>query len=132
MRGERERLTYLCESVRLPKVFGRYVSIYSETFFTNSAVVATSLVRSHVVSKLLNYVTDKIVRVALITSALMLTCVQTVCEGERESGSLVQIHTFFAKSYVFYELPIRMNLYEWPTPNPAPKPTRHWGLDKSY
>ncbi len=25
-----------------------------------------------------------------------------------------------------------MNLYEWPTPNPAPKPTRHWGLDKSY
>ncbi len=34
--------------------------------------------------------------------------------------SLVQIHTVFAKSYVFYELPIRMNLYEWPTPNPAP------------
>ncbi len=25
-----------------------------------------------------------------------------------------------------------MNLYEWPTPNPAPKPTYHWGLDKSY
>ncbi len=25
-----------------------------------------------------------------------------------------------------------MNLYEWPTPNPAPKPTRYWGLDKSY
>ncbi len=25
-----------------------------------------------------------------------------------------------------------MNLYKWPTPNPAPKPTRHWGLDKSY
>ncbi len=23
-------------------------------------------------------------------------------------------------------------MYEWPTPNPAPKPTRHWGLDKSY
>ncbi len=39
---------------------------------------------------------------------------------------------FFAKSYVFYELPIRVILYEWPTPNPAPKPTRHWGLDKSY
>ncbi len=36
------------------------------------------------------------------------------------------------KSYIFYELPIRMNLYEWPTPNPAPKPTHHWGLDKSY
>ncbi len=38
----------------------------------------------------------------------------------------------FAKSYAFYKLPIRMNLYAWPTPNPAPKPTRHWGLDKSY
>ncbi len=25
-----------------------------------------------------------------------------------------------------------MNLYEWPTPNPAHKPTHHWGLDKSY
>ncbi len=37
--------------------------------------------------------------------------------------SLVQIHTIFDKSYVFYELTIRMNLYEWPTPNPAPKPT---------
>ncbi len=46
--------------------------------------------------------------------------------------SLVQIHMIHAKSYVFYELPIRMNLYEWPTPNPAPKPTRHWGLDQSY
>ncbi len=46
--------------------------------------------------------------------------------------SLVQIHKIFAKLYVFYELPIRMNLYEWPTPNPAPKPTHHWGLDKSY
>ncbi len=46
--------------------------------------------------------------------------------------SLVQIHTNFAKSYVFYELPIYMNLNEWPTPNPAPKPTCHWGLEKSY
>ncbi len=34
--------------------------------------------------------------------------------------SLVQIHMIFA------------NLYEWPTPNPAPKPTHHWGLEKSY
>ncbi len=25
-----------------------------------------------------------------------------------------------------------MNLHEWTTPNPAAKPTRHWGLDKSY
>ncbi len=46
--------------------------------------------------------------------------------------SLVQIHMIFAKSYVFYEFPIHVNLYEWPTPNPAPKPTRHWGLNKSY
>ncbi len=30
------------------------------------------------------------------------------------------------------ELPIRMNLYEWLTPNPVPKPTYHWGLEKSY
>ncbi len=27
---------------------------------------------------------------------------------------------------------IRINLYKWPTPNPAPKPTRHWGVDKLY
>ncbi len=40
--------------------------------------------------------------------------------------------TIFAKSEVFYALPIRMNLYELPTPNPAPKPTRHWGLGKFY
>ncbi len=39
--------------------------------------------RSHVVFKLLNYVTDKIVRVALTTLARMLRCMQTVCEGER-------------------------------------------------
>ncbi len=51
-------------------------------FFTNSVV--TSLVRSHVVFNLLNYVTDKIVRVALTTLVLMLTCAQTVCEGEIE------------------------------------------------
>ncbi len=38
----------------------------------------------------------------------------------------------FAKFYVFYELAICMNLYELPTPNPAPKPNRHWGLNKSY
>ncbi len=25
-----------------------------------------------------------------------------------------------------------MNLYKLPTPNPTPKPIRHWGLDKSY
>ncbi len=77
MRGESEKLSYLCQSVRL-KVFSRNVCSYSETekliFFTNSAVVVTSLVRSHVVFKLLNYVTDKILRVVLPT----LACVQTV------------------------------------------------------
>ncbi len=49
--------------------------------------------------------------------------------------SLVQIHTIFAKSYVFYELPIRMNFYKLPTPNLAPKPTCHWvykEFTKSY
>ncbi len=40
--------------------------------------------------------------------------------------------TIFAKKYIFYKLPIRLNLYKWPTPNPAPKPTRHWGLVRSY
>ncbi len=28
--------------------------------------------------------------------------------------------------------PIRMISYKWPTPNLAPKPTHHWGLDNSY
>ncbi len=73
---ERERdECYLCESV-----IGS--NVYSETkliFFTNSAVVAPSLVRSHVLFKFLNDVTDKIVRVVLTTLALMLRCVQTIC-----------------------------------------------------
>ncbi len=30
----------------------------------------------------------------------------------------------------FTSCTIRLNLFEWPTPNPAPKPTSHWGLDK--
>ncbi len=34
--------------------------------------------------------------------------------------SLVQTHRIFAKSNIFYELAIRMNLYEGPTPNPTP------------
>ncbi len=42
--------------------------------------------------------------------------------------SLLKMNTIFAKSCVFYELPIHMNLYEWPTPNPTPKPS----LDKLY
>ncbi len=67
-------------------------NVYSETlssfFFTNSVILATSLVRSHVIFKFLNYVTNKIVRVMLTTLALMLRCVQTmcVCEGETECG----------------------------------------------
>ncbi len=50
------------------------------------------------------------------------------------SNEFVRSHsyTIFAKSYVFTSCTICMNLYEWPTPNPAPKPSRHWGLDKSY
>ncbi len=39
---------------------------------------------------------------------------------------LTAIRTYFTRWL------IHMNLYEWPTPNPAPKPTHHWGLDKSY
>ncbi len=30
----------------------------------------------------------------------------------------------------FTSSPICMNSYEKPTPKPAPKPTRHWGVDK--
>ncbi len=41
------------------------------------------------------------------------------------------MYTTFAKSCVFYELPIHMNLYEWPTPNPTPKPSKP-SLDKSH
>ncbi len=72
--------------MRLSKGFGSNISSNSDTlfiFFMDSAVVVASLVRSHVVFKLLNYGTDKIVRVVLTIYALMLTCVQTVCEGER-------------------------------------------------
>ncbi len=62
-----------------------------------------------------------------------LTAIRTYFTRWRiRTTTLVQIHMIFAKSYVFYELPIRMNLYEWPTPNPTPKPTHHWGLDKLY
>ncbi len=49
-----------------------------------------------------------------------------------KSYEFVQPHSFLAKLYVFYELPIRLNMYKWPTPNAAPKPTCHCGLDKSY
>ncbi len=44
--------------------------------------------------------------------------------------SIIQNYMIFAKLYIFYGS--KVNLYEWPTPNPAPKSTRHWGLDKSY
>ncbi len=50
----------------------------------NSAFVVNSLVRSQVVFKFLNYVTDKIVRVVLITLALMIKYVQTICVSVRE------------------------------------------------
>ncbi len=54
--------------------------------------------RSHVVFKFLNYVTDKIVRVLLTTLALMLRCVQNymyICERERErerEGYVLSVH----------------------------------------
>ncbi len=61
--------------------------------------------RSHVVFKLLNYVTDKIVRVALTTLARMLRCMQTVCEGERagEIEYVLSVHNkrnFVAKTWI--------------------------------
>ncbi len=60
-------------------------------------------------------------------------CTATNLVGAHELFELQAYPTLsHGKSYIFYELPIRINLYEWPTPNPAPKPTRHWGLDKSY
>ncbi len=65
------------------------IRLYKFIFFTNSAVVVTSLVRSHVVFKFLNYVTDKIIRVVLITLALMIRCVQTICVSVRERESRV-------------------------------------------
>ncbi len=39
---------------------------------------------------------------------------------------------FLPNCTYFTSCTIRMNLYKWPTPNPAPRPTSHWGLDKSY
>ncbi len=60
------------------------VSESASTSLQPDLIVATSLVRSHVVFKLLNYVTDKIIRVAVTTLAHMLTCVQTVCAPVRE------------------------------------------------
>ncbi len=62
-------------------------------------MVVASILRSHVVFKFLNYVTDKIVRVVLTTLPLMIRCVQTmcVCEGETETrrervGYVLSVH----------------------------------------
>ncbi len=76
-------------------MFGINVSSYSETkfvFFTNNAVVVTSLVRSHVVVKLLNYVTDKIVSKLYVRAS--------VREREREKYSMhiIKRHFFVAKT----------------------------------
>ncbi len=65
----------------------------------NSTIVVTSLVKSHVVFKLLNYVTDKILRVVL-TLAFMLTFVQTVCEGER-AGEIEYVLSVHNKMFCF-------------------------------
>ncbi len=37
-------------------------------------------------------------------------------------ADLTTVRTYFTRWL------IRMNLYEWPTTNPASKPTRHWGF----
>ncbi len=39
---------------------------------------------------------------------------------------------FLTNRTYFTSCTIRMNLNELPKASPAPKPTRHWGLDKSY
>ncbi len=53
--------------------------------------------------KLLNYVADKIVRVALTTLARMSTCANCVCEGERlgeiEYVLLIK-RNFLAKTWI--------------------------------
>ncbi len=73
-------------------------NVYNETFkfifFMNRAVVVASLVRSHVVFKFVNYVTDKIVRVVLITLSLMLRCVQTICVSVRERPRNIRLCAF--------------------------------------
>ncbi len=65
-------------------------------FLMNSAIVVTSFMRSHVVFKFLNYVTDKIVRVLLITLVLMLLrCVvkERPRAGERVTlGYVLSVH----------------------------------------
>ncbi len=58
------------------------VIVKLKVIFLHSASVVTSLARSHVVFKLLNYITDKIVRVALTTLVRMLTVRLWEREGE--------------------------------------------------
>ncbi len=53
------------------------------------------------------------------------------------SYEFAQLHSykfmrFLINCTYFTSCTIRMNLYEWPTPNPTPKPTHHCGVDKSY
>ncbi len=92
-RGEITLPLWVCASL---KVFAAMslliVKFIKLIFFTNSVV--TSLVRKPCRFKLLNYVTDKIIRVALTTLTLMLTCAQTVCEGERvgERKYVLSVH----------------------------------------
>ncbi len=95
--------------MHLSKVFGSNVSSYSETkliFFTNSAVVVTSLVRSHVVFKLLNYVTDKIVKSSANNiSAYVNVCKLPVREREQERWSMCFSYiikfNFVAKAWIW-------------------------------
>ncbi len=64
--------------------------------------------RSHIVFKFLNYVTDQIFRVVLITLVLMIMCVQTICVsmregprvGERERESAVCFPYIIKRNFV--------------------------------
>ncbi len=65
-----------------------------------------------------------------ISISIIIYEVANSCEFVRPH--LYKFICFLTNPTYFMSYTIRMNLYEWPTPNPAPKPTHHWGLDKSY
>ncbi len=59
-------------------------------------------------------------------NAVILRCHHADFGNRLVQPDLMAIHTYFTRWL------IRMNLYEWPRPNHAPKPTCHWGLDKLH
>ncbi len=69
----------------------------------NRAVVATSLVRRHVVFKFFNYVTDKIIRVVITTLPLMLRCVQTKCVSVRERPRNIRLCAFRTYNEILWQ-----------------------------